>query len=297
MIRIAVALVCLSSAFAQQIPDPKFDASVAHPAYPKRHPAVLFDEAHNNFHRTDGRYKPFATLLTNDGYTITPNREAFRAGTLRPYRVLVIANALGSAAMGSADASKPAFTADECRAVREWVERGGRLLLIADHAPMGAANQILARELGVTMGEGFTYDPRHSAEGAPSVLEFSRDNGLLANHAITRGRNASERISKVVAFTGQSLKGPPAGATILRLADSAFDKADRTSIEQRAVAGPSQCIVFRSGKGRVVVLGEAAMLSAQLGGANQRPMGMNVPGNDDRQFALNLMHWLTGLLK
>jgi hypothetical protein len=24
---------------------------------------------------------------------------------------------------------------------------------------------------------------------------------------------------------------------------------------------------------------------------------MNVPGYDDRQFALNIMHWLSGLLK
>jgi hypothetical protein len=26
-------------------------------------------------------------------------------------------------------------------------------------------------------------------------------------------------------------------------------------------------------------------------------IGMNVPGNDDRQLALNVLHWLSGLLK
>jgi hypothetical protein len=26
------------------------------------------------------------------------------------------------------------------------------------------------------------------------------------------------------------------------------------------------------------------------------PMGMNAPNNDDRQLALNIMHWLSGLL-
>jgi hypothetical protein len=26
-------------------------------------------------------------------------------------------------------------------------------------------------------------------------------------------------------------------------------------------------------------------------------LGMNVTGNDDRQFALNALHWLSGLLK
>jgi hypothetical protein len=30
--------------------------------------AVMFDEAHHNFHTSDGRYKPFVDLLLNDGY-------------------------------------------------------------------------------------------------------------------------------------------------------------------------------------------------------------------------------------
>ena len=57
------------------------------------------------------------------------------------------------------------------------------------------------------------------------------------------------------------------------------------------------------GKGRVVVLGEAALFSAQVitlpDGDRQKVMkvGMNVPGYDDRQFALNVLHWLSGLLK
>jgi hypothetical protein len=52
-----------------------------------------------------------------------------------------------------------------------------------------------------------------------------------------------------------------------------------------------------------VVVGEAAMFSAQLiryeedGKTVETKMGMNVPGNDDRQFALNVLHWLSGLLK
>ena len=55
-------------------------------------------------------------------------------------------------------------------------------------------------------------------------------------------------------------------------------------------------ICFR-GKGRVVVQGEAAMLSAQISGSEKRRMGMNVPGNDNKQYVLNVMHWLSGLLK
>ena len=52
------------------------------------------------------------------------------------------------------------------------------------------------------------------------------------------------------------------------------------------------------GKGRIAVFGEAAMFSAQVTTLNGQSMkmGMNVPGNDDRQFALNVMHWLARLI-
>jgi hypothetical protein len=47
----------------------------------------------------------------------------------------------------------------------------------------------------------------------------------------------------------------------------------------------------------VAVFGEAAMFTAQVSGANRRPMGMNDPGApENAQFLLNVLHWLTGLL-
>ena len=67
------------------------------------------------------------------------------------------------------------------------------------------------------------------------------------------------------------------------------------------VGGRAQGIAMTFGQGRVVVLGEAAMLSAQVSTRNDpprtAPMGMNEPGNDNRQFVLNTLHWLSGLLK
>ena len=81
---------------AQQVADPNFDARIARPAYTKNNPKVLFDEAHNNFHTTTGRYKPFADLTTNDGFKITANKEKFQARTLKGFDILIIANALGA---------------------------------------------------------------------------------------------------------------------------------------------------------------------------------------------------------
>jgi hypothetical protein len=177
------------------------------------------------------------------------------------------------------------------------VKGGGALLLIADHAPFGGAASALASSFGVEMSKGYTFDPKNSVEGSPTQLIFSRENKLLANHPITEGRGEKERLNLLRSFTGQSLKGPEGSAGILLLSDTAADRPVYDSKESVSAAGRAQAIALKFGKGRVLVQGEAAMLSAQVSGPDKRTMGMNVPGNDDRQYVLNLMHWLSGVLR
>jgi len=284
---------------AQQIADPNFDVRVAHPAYARNGPKVLFDEAHNNFHTASGRYKPFADLITNDGYQVTPNKPKFSPEVLKGYDLLVISNALGAPRMNMPEASNPAFDDQECDAVRDWVKAGGGLLLIADHAPMGAANQILAQRFDVNMSKMFTIDNQNydKESNNPGFIVYTRDSGRLADHAITRGRNDSERVNKIITFTGQSLKGPVDSVSFLKLADSAVDAMPGVNTDPASAAGRAQGLAMKFGKGRVVVLGEAAMLSAQLAGPNGIKFGMNRPGIDNRQLALNIAHWLSGVLK
>jgi hypothetical protein len=83
--------------------------------------------------------------------------------------------------------------------------------------------------------------------------------------------------------------------------DAAARSADASTVglHSSPVAGRAQGLAMTFGKGKVVMLGEAALFSAQVVRyADGRAMkfGMNVPGNDDRQFALNALHWLSGLL-
>jgi len=293
----ALLVVLSFPVLAQQIADPEFNTAVSNPAYPKSEPRVLFDEAHHNFHTTEGRYKPFVDLLMNDGYRIIRNRQSFSKSTLSNFKVLVIANALGAEEMDDDGADASAFTEEECQAVQEWVKGGGALFLIADHAPFGGAAASLAGRFGVDMSKGFTYDQENSVAGSPSLLIFSRDNKLLVSHPITEGRDQNERLNRVQSFTGQSLKGPADSVAILKLADTSRDSPDRNTDTSVSAAGRAQAIALKFGKGRVVVQGEAAMLSAQISGQERYKMGMNVPGNDNRQYALNVMHWLSGLLK
>ena len=294
---LVLAVAAASSTPAQQLPDPEFNTSVESPAYSRTGPRVMFDEAHHNFHTTDGRYKPFADLMTNDGYQVIRNRKPFTKQSLDSFKVLVIANALGAEEMDDEGADTSAFTDAEIQAVYDWVKGGGALLLIADHAPFGSAAATLGTKLGVDMSKGYTFDAANSLPQRPSLLIFSRENKLLGSHPIVDGRNEKERVNKVLSFTGQSLKGPDDSAAVLKLSDTAQDSANHEQKSMTSAAGRAQAIAFKVGKGRVMVQGEAAMLSAQIAGPEKFKMGMNYEGYDNKQYALNVMHWLTGLLK
>lgn len=289
----------------EQLFDPSFDAKVARPAYARaRGPKVLFDEAHFNVHTSAGTYKPFADLLANDGYRLTANKEKFSRKSLAGHDILIIANALG----GPDDtprATLAAFTDEECDAVREWVRAGGSLLLVADHNPAASAAEGLARRFGVGMSKGLTYDESRyfKQEGAKSFVEFTRGDGLPADHPIIKGRSAAERVTRVVSFAGQSLEGPPGSVALLGLSDTAMDLSFPDRKTRVSAARRSQALAMTFGQGRVVVAGEAGMLTAQVindkSGATprERRLGMNTPGVDNRQLALNVIHWLSRLLR
>ena len=298
---------------AQQVADSTYDVSIENPTYrPGTGPIVAIDEGHNNFHTRDGRYRPFARLLENDGYQVRASSAPFTAAGLDSVNILIIANAVGGAWDAGAY-SRPGFTEEETAAVEQWVRRGGKLLLIADHAPMGVAAENLAARFGISMSKGYTEDSTgyfNIGGFGTSILLYTRASGRLRDHPITRG------LDSVVAFTGQSLKGPPNAAPLLALGANAFDHPSPTpeqaarvtpgtawrtavvGLPTTSAVGRAQGLALTLGRGRVVVLGEAAMLSAQAvfnaHGERVGIAGMNVPGIGNRQFALNILHWLSG---
>ena len=310
--RLLVALLFLvlavAPAYAQQEPDSTFDVNIARPAFSARHPRVSIDEAHHEFHTMGGRYAPFARLMKSDGFDVIPGRDRFNAQALAGVDILVIANALGAEEMDDTAAAHPAFTAEEIEAVRTWVDAGGALLLIADHAPMGSAAKSLAAAFGVDMRSSYAVDPVQGKKGSEAVVTYVAGQGLFTDHPIVHGRDSTESLHRVTAFAGQSLSGPPHSTQLLRLSDRAEDlmvglgEFQHVKKDQRQSAkGRAQAIAFDYGRGRVVVLGEAAMLSAQyadMAPVNRLhyPVGLNHPGLDNRQFALNVMHWLTRLI-
>ena len=282
--------------FGQRV-DSSWRPSVAAPRYVKEHPLVCFDDGHYNAHKSNGRYRPLARLVEADGYPTRAITDRFTPAALAPCKLLVIANAAGGDRLKlgpinlpihfGGKREDPAFRADEIRLVKNWVEKGGALLLIADHVPFGQASSGLASAFGVVMHGGMADTPRSSiANAGRGRAIFSTSNGLLRPHAITAG------IGRVMTFTGQSLTG--AGEPLLRLPDDAVEFMPPGPVLKPVHAGGhSQAVAIEAGRGRVVMLGEAGMLSAQIDDRGEK-MGMNVAGNDNQAFALNLFHWLSG---
>lgn len=295
LIALVISLSAIAGAFAQQTAEPTFDPGVKVKTYAaKEHPRVGLDEAHNNVYIASDRFKPLGDLLTNDGYEVLENKEKFQPQTLRSLRVLVIANAQGE---GSTESTSPAaFTDAECDIVRDWVSDGGSLLLAADHAPFANAAATLARTFGVSMGKGIAFDLVNFA-GSPTNVVFRTEKGGLGDHPIIRGRNPGERLKQVVSYSGQTLSVPGIGVSLLKFGPTAHEAENSNELQlaleaartqgasaQTAIRhatpalGRAQAVALTFGRGRVVILGDAAMLSA------------------DKQFALNVMHWLSSAL-
>jgi hypothetical protein len=286
--------------------DPDYDTSVANPAYEGEHPVLAFDEGHRERHLSRGTYTPFAELARNDGYAIDRIDDPITDGELASVRVLVIACAQGDNETGDA----PAFSTTECTAIERWVDSGGALLLVTDVYPYGSAAESLAKKFGVDMAKGMTADAiQYDREWKDDTqLDFNRANRLLGTHPVTEGRSEGEQVGRVVTYTGQSVRGPTGSTIFLRHSSTAVMREPKARVEgtgkqarvlveygaEKPAEGWGQGVALVHGRGRVVVLGDAAVLTAQIDGA--RKFGMNAKGNDDRKLALNTLHWLSGLL-
>jgi hypothetical protein len=307
-IALAVGLALSPPALvAQQVADASFAPPVPHPAYKEgAGPLLLLDEAHYNFHTAAGRYLAFVKLAKRDGYHVESNRRKFTRASLAKARILVIANALNERNdKGQWSLPTPsAFDQSEIAAVREWVRGGGSLLLISDHMPFPGAAGALAKEFGVEMINGFALDTTSALNARNGLITYTRESGNLADHAITRGRTADERVDSVKAFTGQAFRvASPAtplmtiagGNVVVLIPQVAWQFSDSTP--RLAAKGLLQGATVDFGAGRVAVFGEAAMFSAQVQGPERRPMGMNDPSAPQNpQFLLNVLHWLARLL-
>jgi hypothetical protein len=283
---------------SQQVADTSFNPIITKPEYQtSKGPVVAIDEGHNNFHTAAGRYLPFARLLRADGYVVKGYPGEFSETKLTAIKILVIANALNKINIQNWYLPTPsAFTPAEIKIVRNWVEKGGSLFLIADHMPMGGAALDLAAAFGFKFTNGFAADTV-----TPGPASFYRKDNTLIPGPISDGRSQTEHVDKVVTFTGQAFRIPDGAKSILRFderyllleSDTAwvFDSTTKFT----PIKDWSQGAYMKYGKGRLVMFGEAAMFTAQLAGPTKTRVGMNSDyAEENYKLLLNIIHWLEG---
>ncbi|HEY7169818.1 MAG TPA: DUF4350 domain-containing protein [Vicinamibacterales bacterium] len=260
---------------------------IAEPAAADGVPTIAIDEAHGHEGAASGFFKPLADLLKGDGGRVVPYRDGFAAASLAAIDVLVVPG--DGTRIGDREGDL----------VRDWVRGGGSLLVAATAPAWVDAGERLAARFGVEAGGGRVFD-RLSGGGITTALEFSRGNGRLGDHPILRGRGRTEQIARVRTAAGESLGVPRGAAALLKLSATAREAMTRDDLESEEfaarqeagiagsfsipVAGRAQAVALPFGKGRLVVLGDASLLSAA---------GLGASDADNRQFALNVVHWLS----
>ncbi len=298
--------------------DPDYIPQVKQPAFSDlngKKPMVVIDQAHNNYHTLNGRYKTFAELLTKDGYDVKSSigkYTRFSKKALIDIDILVIANALNSKNVDMKSCSgkwqlptSSAFDDEEIQVLRTWVEQGGSLLLIADHMPFAGASEKLANAFGFNIVNGYTIP-----ENKSFTIEFQQQDGSLKNHPIIFGRNGKlEKVDSVTTFMGHAFwikshsKARPlmilreGTRTILPYDANVLPKPTdkELSIANISSAGQFQGATLKAGKGRMAMFAEASMFTSQKNG--EMKSGMNNPSAvGNKQFTLNVLHWLSGLL-
>jgi hypothetical protein len=292
-----VILVYLNLPFELQGADKFYKPTIAHPSYLKNQgPMIFIDQGHFNFHTINGRLRSTAQLLRRDGYRVLPYEGQFESGKLKECRILIVVNALHELNLEKWVLPTPsAFNDKEIVAVRNWVENGGSLLLVADHMPFAGAASNLAAAFGFKLHNGFAIDTAGRDD------YFCRINNSLHDNIITNGNYADERTDSILTFTGHAFE-IPVDATPIMVFPNGFTEwcPDTAWVFDHTLPAPitgyCQGAFKKYGKGRVVILGEAMMITAQLmGGLSWKKIGMNSPKAPyNHQLLLNIVRWLDG---
>ena len=285
----------MSLGFSQPQIDSTFRVRINKPLFKNGNaPKVLIDEAHNNAHRKEGGLFSLTRMMEDDGAEVISNTHKFSDSVLRAADLLIIVNALHDSNVKNWQLPCPsAFTDAEIKAITTYLKDGGSLLLVADHMPMGGSVQKLAKAFGVEWSNSFAM--RNGNPWPPS--EFSRESGTLLSSEVTDSSTFSKEVIRIGSFTGSAFRAPETAVPFMIFDDShlLFLPREAWKFKKKTkrvdASGWCQGAYMKYGKGRIVFLAEAAMITAQLRGKTK--IGMNSPdARENAQLALNIFRYL-----
>jgi hypothetical protein len=298
----ALILVPLAAHAQRQVPDREFTFENGSPAYaPGGGPPIMLSTT-NSWYVEEGALDPFAMIAASDGFTVRRQDKPLTEALDGFEGILVIANAyLPSYQQHPAMEPPSAFSASEIEAIRAWVENGGKLLLLADHAPFGGGASELAAAFGFVFLNGHVVDAEQAARNYSHVnIEFTPQNGLNTGHPITDGSTGRSAVSRFFCFGGQAFI-PADGAQVLLTIPEGWDavftyrlRDELTTAMRIDASGMAQGAAMEYGKGRLAIFGEAGAFTAQILDGEFK-FGMNTAqGSDNPEFILATLRWLAG---
>lgn len=284
---------------AQQRAIEGFSFNNTSPAWDKgKGPKVIIHRAVSPYAQR-GSFDPFKILSTSDGLTVNYLDRAIDKVTLSNTAILVIPNAYTNDYRQYSTLEAPSVYSDvEIALIKNWVQEGGSLLVLADHSPFAGGTIKLADAFGFSYMTGHTLNKSSLSNRVNVNIDFSRENGLLADHPITNGSTGRKKISHYFAFGGQAIIAAKGAASILTTPNH-FEtmlgfsaKNDFYSAPRLPTGGQSQGAAMDYGKGRLVIMGETGGFTAQII-AGRVPFGFENPEADEnKEFILATMRWL-----
>lgn len=300
---LALFAACFAAdgAYAQrQLPDMEARFDNRDPAFaPESGPQIVLSTTNSDYVRR-GSMDPFAALARTDGFRVA-RQSGDLVSALKPEtRILIIANPFLSSFRDFPAMTPPsAFSDSEIEAVRAWVENGGSLLILADHAPFGGGSSKLAEAFGFQYLNGHAAETRAADAGyAHVVIDFTPQYGLATDHPIANGDTGRAPIKRFAAFGGQAFI-PADGARQLLTIPQGWSaiftyrlEAELASAPRIDASGMSQGATLDYGKGRIALFGEAGGFTAQVIDGIEK-FGFNTAeGSDNPEFILATLRWL-----
>jgi hypothetical protein len=270
-------------------------------------PVIAFDQGHDNWGRTQN-LSVFRDFLSENGFQVEQITGPVTMENLEHIDVFHTTNALAIVNKGNwALPTPPAFTPAEICILREWVHKGGALLIAIEHMPFPGAYVTLAAAFGIEVSNGFAVDGNlldgYSEDiiSRAGFLVFERESGALANHPILDGPKPYSRVGFLATDTGSAFRLPDQALSLITFGSNVLSLEPEVSWEfddetiRKDVTGWSQAGILEVGQGRVAVLGDNFLINA--------PAYLEPPyvesdqeaelGAFNHQFTLNLYRWLT----
>ncbi|MCB1460739.1 MAG: DUF4350 domain-containing protein [Nitratireductor sp.] len=283
-----------------QGPDLAYSYKNDSPAYASGGGPMIVFSARNSVFVRNGSAKPLAQLAESDGFQTFTSDSTLDDALLAKAGILVIINAYDRDQYRNFPAMTPpsAFSDEEIERVRKWVDGGGNLLVLADHAPLGGGSSKLAEAFGFTFLNGHAAETKSADAGYSHViLDFRPQNGLASDTPVTDGSMGRKPTERFFAFGGQAFIPASGAISLLTIPDGWSAIFSYRIFEEIKTApridasGMSQGAILEYGKGRIGMFGEAGGFTAQI--SPDGKFGFNTDeGAQNPEFILSLLRWL-----